>query len=176
MSNYVYIATSLDGFIAEKDGGLEWLTEYPNPDGSDFGYADFMQTLDVIVMGRVTFETVLSFGQWPYNKPVWVMSRTLVDVPPDTIGKAMIVDGGPLSVLEQAHTAGYENVYVDGGSVIRSFLNEDLIDEMIITIVPVALGEGIPLFTQLSRRLQFSLEKSETLIGQFVRNHYVRVR
>jgi len=78
---YVYVATSLDGFIAASDGGLDWLMETPNPEQSDYGFAEFMSGIDAIVMGRNTFETVLTFGDWPYSKPVFVLSRTLDEVP-----------------------------------------------------------------------------------------------
>ena len=74
MANIVYIATSLDGYIARKDGSIDWLTDIPNPEGSDFGFSAFMERIDGIIMGRGTFETVLSFGQWPYSKPVFVLS------------------------------------------------------------------------------------------------------
>lgn len=176
MSNYIYIAMSIDGFIAEKDGGLEWLSEFPNPDGSDLGFAHFMDGIDVIVMGRNTFEKVLSFGEWPYNKPVWVMSRTQTAVPTHLAEKVEMVTGEPDSVLEKAGDMGFQNLYVDGGALIRSFLENDLIDEMIITIVPIILGDGIPLFTRLSTRLRFALQESETRIGEFVKNHYRRMR
>ena len=81
MANYVYIATSLDGFIADKDGGLDWLMEIPNPDKSDYGFAEFMNTVDALLMGRKTFEIVVSFGQWPYTKPVFVLSNSLKEIP-----------------------------------------------------------------------------------------------
>ena len=82
MSNIVYIATSLDGYISDKDGGLEWLQMVPNPDNLDFGWADFMSRIDAIVMGRITFETVCGFDcDWPYSKPVFVLSNTLTSLP-----------------------------------------------------------------------------------------------
>ncbi len=68
MANYVYIATSLDGFIADKDGGLDWLMEIPSPDNSDYGFAEFMDRVDALVMGRNTFDKVVTFGEWPYTK------------------------------------------------------------------------------------------------------------
>ena len=80
MAVYVYVATSLDGFIAASDGSVDWLTEIPNPDGSDFGFGAFMRGVDALVMGRNTFETVLGFGSWPYDKPVFVLSETLTEV------------------------------------------------------------------------------------------------
>ena len=81
MRNVIYIATSLDGFIAAKDGSIDWLMEIPNPEGSDFGFAEFFENIDAVVLGRNTFESVLSFGQWPYTKPVFVLSNSLKTVP-----------------------------------------------------------------------------------------------
>ena len=83
MANFVYIAQSLDGYIADKNGGLDWLNEIPNPDNSDFGFAEFLNNIDAIVMGRKTFEQVMSFGVWPYPKPVFVVSTSLKELPQD---------------------------------------------------------------------------------------------
>ena len=90
MSNFVYIASSLDGFIASKDGGLDWLYEIPNPEGSDFGFAEFMCEIDAIVMGRKTFETILTFDTWPYNKPIFVLSNSLKSIQPGLSDKIEI--------------------------------------------------------------------------------------
>jgi dihydrofolate reductase len=79
--NYVFIAQSLDGFIATTDGGVEWLDAIPNSEGSDFGFSEFIAKVDALLMGRNTFEKVLSFGQWPYVLPVYVLSNTLTSVP-----------------------------------------------------------------------------------------------
>jgi dihydrofolate reductase len=95
MVNYVYIATSLDGFIATSDGGLDWLDEIPNPGKSDYGYSDFMSGIDAIVMGRKTFEKVLTFDFWPYDKPVYVPSSSKVDVPKELEDKVKTVTGNP---------------------------------------------------------------------------------
>ena len=93
MTNYVYIATSLDGHIATSEGGLDWLNEVPNPEQSDYGFADFMSGIDAIVMGRNTFETVRSFGVWPYERPVFVLSENLPEIPAELAGKAELVGG-----------------------------------------------------------------------------------
>ena len=91
MTIYIYIAASLDNFIATPDGGLDWLYAIPNPEQSDYGFADFIQRVDALVMGRKTFETVLSFEPWPYQKPVFVLSRTLAALPEKAIGKAELI-------------------------------------------------------------------------------------
>jgi len=77
----VYIATSLDGHIAKKDGSIDWLMEVPNPDNSDYGFSEFIERIDGIIMGRNTFETVVGFDQWPYSKPVFVLSNNLKKPP-----------------------------------------------------------------------------------------------
>ena len=91
MANYVYIATSLDGFIATVDGGIDWLNDVPNPDKSDYGYAEFMNGIAALVMGRRTFEKVLTFDAWPYDKPVFVLSNSLTELPEN------MTDGGDVS-------------------------------------------------------------------------------
>ena len=176
MSVYVFIATSLDGFIATSDGGVEWLDEIPNPDHSDFGYAEFMTGIDALVMGRNTFEKVLTFGGWPYDKPVFVLSNTLSGVPVEVEGKAEIVRVAPRTLVESLAQRGVENLYVDGGRVIQSFLEDDLIDEMTITQVPVLLGNGLPLFGRLTKRLQFNHVRTETFDNNLVQSTYSRVR
>ena len=133
MANIIYIATSLDGFIAASDGGIEWLNEIPNPEQSDYGWSDFISGIDAILMGRNTFEKVLTFGFWPYEKPVFVITNSLKKLPKDIVGKAEIVKGSINEIIDQLNQRGYINIYVDGGKVIQSFLAEDMIDEMIIT-------------------------------------------
>ena len=176
MTNHVYIATSLDGYIATPDGGLDWLYAIPNPDNDDYGYADFIEGIDAIVMGRNTFEKVLTFDSWPYNKPVFVLSNSLNQLPEAVKNKAERVNGGINDIVQQLNVKGYANLYIDGGGVIRSFLAEDLIDEMIITRVPVVLGSGIPLFTQLPNTLRFEHQKTEVLSSALVKTCYIRRR
>jgi len=176
MANYVYIATSLDGFIATVDGGVDWLNEIPNPDGSDYGYAEFISSTDALVMGRNTFEKVLTFGSWPYDKPVFVLSNSLTELPEDFADKAEIVSGEINEVVSQLSQRGYDNLYIDGGRVIQSFLREDLIDKMIITRVPILLGDGIPLFAKLGYELRFRHEKTEIYNNMLVKSCYVRDR
>ena len=171
----MYIATSLDGFIATKDGGIDWLSEIPNPEKSDYGYSAFMSGVDALVMGRNTFEKVVSLGRWPYDKPVFVLSHTLDKVPEEVVGKAEIIGGPIKAITKHLSQRGYYHLYVDGGRVIQSFLEADAIDEMIITQVPTLLGDGIPLFGKLARRLTFRLKKTK-IYDNLVQSHYVRDR
>jgi dihydrofolate reductase len=174
MKTIVYIAQSLDGFIAKKDGDITWLEEFPNPDGSDFGFSDFMKKIDALLMGRNTYEKVLTFGFWPYEKPVYVISNTIKVVPENLEGKVFIVRGEILEILESLENKGLKSIYVDGGKLIQSFLSEDLIDTMIITTMPVILGEGLPLFASIGRELKWDLVESQVLNKYAVKSEYSR--
>ncbi|MDD1780184.1 dihydrofolate reductase family protein [Enterovibrio sp. ZSDZ35] len=177
MANIVYIATSLDGYIADKDNKLDWLHDIPNPEGSDFGFAAFMDRVDALVMGRNTLEMVLSFDcDWPYSKPVFVLSNTLTSVPNGYEDKVFLVKGELRSIVEDLNAKGFENLYVDGGLTVQSFLKEDLIDEMIITTIPVLLGGGVSLFGEVAQPLKFKHVEAERLADYIVKNRYLRVR
>lgn len=177
MANIVYIATSLDGFIADKDNKVDWLHDIPNPDGLDLGFDDFMARIDALVMGRNTLEIVLSFAiDWPYNKPVFVLSNTLTDVPAGLEDKVFLVNGPLPQVIKQLNAQGYNNLYIDGGKTIQGFLQQDLIDEMIITTIPVLLGGGISLFGELASPLKFKHAKAERLLDCLVQNTFLRQR
>ena len=175
--NKVFIAASIDGYIADKAGNLDWLQSIPNPEGIDMGFKDFMQSVDALVMGRGTFETVCSFDmEWPYEIPVFVLSRTLTDIPEKAQGKAEIVKGNIQDVLKKIHAKGYLKLYIDGGITIQRFLKEDLIDELIITSIPILLGGGVPLFSELKNKQEFTLIKSEVFLNEIVQSHYKRQR
>jgi dihydrofolate reductase len=176
MSTYVYVAQSIDGFIAGKDGDMDWLNDIPNPEKSDFGFAEFIDKIDVIVMGRHTFEKVQSFGMWPYTKPVLVISKTLTELAAEYDGKARVLNLEPIQIAEYLKKEDLTNLYIDGGLLIQSFLKNDLIDELIITTVPVLLGEGIPLFGKLDQSLKFKFQRSEVLVNSLVKSYYIRER
>ena len=151
ITGHVFIAASMDGYIARPDGAIDWLNPFAAT-GEDHGYDAFMKTVDGIVMGRGTYETALSFGGWPYEKPVFVMSATLTDkdVRPDLAGKVRIVAGSPKAVMAELADEGLRKVYVDGGRIIQSFLRAGLIADLIVTRVPILLGQGLPLFGALA--------------------------
>jgi dihydrofolate reductase len=176
MGVFIYIGKSLDGFIAGKNDDLQWLEDIPNPENSDFGFTAFIDRIDAIVMGRRTFETVQSFGTWIYTRPVYVVSTTLAHLPPEYDGRAQVLNLKPAQIIKELEDKGYKNLYIDGGVLIQSFLAEDLIDEMIITTVPVLLGDGIPLFANLAKQLQFRHVRTEILAGHLVKSHYARQR
>jgi len=175
--NKVFIATSLDGYIADKEGGLDWLHSIPNRQQDDMGYNRFINQVDAIVMGRTTFETVCGFEcPWPYTKPVFVLSTTLNDVPETYANKVKLVKGTLSEVLDDIHSQGHKQLYIDGGTTIQSFLKEDLIDDICITTIPILLGGGFPLFGALQKPLGFELVESKTFIGQVNQCHYRRKR
>lgn len=172
MKNYVYIAQSLDGYIAGPNGEIDWLDDIENPDQNDFGFSVFMGRVDALVMGKNTFEKILTFGMWPYEKPVFVASNSLSALPSSVEGKSFLLKGTPKEMVTTLHGKGIENLYIDGGVLIQSFLNENLIDELIVTTVPVLLGDGIPLFGSLAKRVKLKLIGSEVLLNQLVQTHY----
>ena len=175
--NTVFIARSLDGYIADKNGGLDWLNAVPNPDHLDMGYENFIKGVDAIVMGRITFETVCSFDiKWPYKIPVFVLSSSLESLPEDYKDKAEIVKGSLSEVLEQIYKKGYKQLYIDGGVTVQNFLKEDLIDELIITTIPILLGGGIPLFGQLPNEMEYEHVESVLYLDALVQNSYRRKR
>jgi dihydrofolate reductase len=177
MPNVVFIGTSLDGYIADKDGGLDFLHSIPNPEQDDLGYLDFMNGIDALLMGRKTYETVLGFGgQWPYHKPVFVLSNTLSFLPVDLPEKIELVNGSIRQVVGEINSMGFEQLYIDGGKLIQSFLKEDMIDEIIITQVPILLGGGTPLFGDLPAHLTFELVGTKVLLNVMVQSHYKRIK
>jgi len=152
---HVFIGCSLDGFIARPDGDLGWLTDPPHDEGhvaghegpeAPPGYEDFMAGIDHLVMGRATYEKVLTFGTWPYSaQHVVVLGTTLRPGEDERITVARSVD----EVVRTLEGRGARGVYVDGGRVIQEFLRRGLIDEMVISTAPVLIGAGIPLFGAL---------------------------
>ncbi|MFT5821880.1 MAG: dihydrofolate reductase [Crocinitomix sp.] len=173
--NIVFIAKSIDGFIAGKNGELDWLHAIPNPENNDMGFSDLMDEIDAIVMGKTTFETVLGFDiDWPYLKHVFVLSTSIKEIPEELKGKVTLLSGSENEILNKIHERGYFKLYVDGGRVVQNFLKADLIDELRITTMPILLGGGFPLFNELVKPLQFKHLKTEVFLGQVVQSHYER--
>ena len=171
----VYIGTSLDGFIARTDGDISWLVKFGDADAIA-AYHEFMANIDVIVIGRGTFETVLGFPFWPYDKPVFVLSKTLNNLPDNLTAKAVLSSLEPLELLRHLSDQGFKAAYIDGGKVIQSFLVADLIDSLIIATVPVLTGNGIPLFGSLDTDIDFEHVRTSTYPNGLVRSYYKRKR
>ncbi|MDB5703267.1 MAG: bifunctional deaminase-reductase domain protein [Sphingomonas bacterium] len=147
MTASVFIGTSVDGFIARLDGGLDWL---PAGGGEPHGYDEFMASVDALVVGRNTFEIVLGFDPWPYHdKRVVVLSSGPLDLAEVRGGKVEQMAGTPAEIVAQLAASGAHHLYIDGGITIQRFLAAGLIDRLIVTRVPVLIGEGVPLFGSL---------------------------
>lgn len=170
----VYIAVSLDGFIARLDGSIDWLVNHPVPEGQDFGFAEFFESVDALVMGSGTFEMARSFGMWPYGKkPVVVMSHRTLDLSGLEQYPVELVDLSPASLLALLDSRGLHEIYVDGGKVIQSFLREGLIDELTITRLPLLIGTGLPLFGEVPADIVLTHARTQTFENGFVQSTYV---
>lgn len=165
----VFIATSLDGFIARPNGDLDWL---PGDDVEDHGYYAFMDTVDGLVMGRGTFEKVLTFGAWPFTKPVVVLSSRRIDLPPELPKSVEVMSGSPTEVVSQLDRRGWKNAYIDGGDTITRFLEAGLIQRMIITRIPVLIGSGIPLFGRLTHDIRLKHVETRSYRSGLVQHEY----
>ncbi len=171
----VFIATSLDGFIARKDGQIDWLNQANAvvPAGEDCGFSAFMSTIDVLVMGRKTFEQVLSFGQWPYGStPVIVMSHSLRSLPANAPTGVSLSAENPADLVERLSKQGAKRIYVDGGLTIQSFIENNLINEITITVVPIIIGSGKPLFSEIKQDIHLELIASQSYGFGFVQSKY----
>jgi dihydrofolate reductase len=146
MNVSVFIGTSVDGFIARPNGELDFL---PPGGGEPHGYAEFMESVDALVIGRKTYETVLAFETWPYDeKPVFVLStRSLAPAPAGAVVEHL--SGEPAEIVSQLDARGIKHIYVDGRITIQRFLRAGLIQRLIITRVPVLIGDGVSLFGSL---------------------------
>jgi len=178
MKTSVYIATTLDGFIARKNGELDWL---PGSDGEvetgfaneDFGYNTFMDSVDVLIMGRNTYELVLSFGQWPYgHKRVIIMSSSLRELSDDLPSTVELKSCSPDELYVELQESGARHLYIDGGKTIQSFLESGLISDIILTRVPILIGQGISLFGPLKVDKKLRHIETHTFNNGFVQSKY----
>lgn len=169
MKASVFIATSLDGFIARENGGIDWLPEDCEP----HGYEEFVATIDAYVIGRKTFETVMGFGAWPYGeKPVFVLSSTMADLVPPKGAACELMAGSPQTIAGKLSGRGLTHVYVDGGVTIQRFLAAGVLGRLIITRIPVLLGTGIPLFGPLPHDVTLKHVWTRTFPSGMVQSEY----
>jgi len=168
----VFIGTSLDGFIARLNGAFDFL---PPGGGEPHGYDEFMATVDALVMGRKSFESILAFDKWPYGeKPVFVLStKPLGTAPVGAVVERM--SGAPAEIVSQLTARGIRHIYVDGGITIQRFLNAGLIQRLVITRVPVLIGSGIPLFGAVPSDILLKHVGTRQYASGLVQSEYVVV-
>lgn len=171
----VFIATSLDGFIAREDGRIDWLEEAHRsaPAGEDFGYQEFFDAVDVVILGRKTFETVHCFPEWPYGeKRVVVLSKSLHQLPADCPPSVRLTDQSPAKIMRSLEHESFQRAYIDGGATIQSFLAAGLVSDLTITTIPILLGSGMPLFGPLTEDLPLTHESTQAYPNGFVKSMY----
>ena len=174
-----FIATSLDGYIARRDGSIDWLTDVQSliPEGEDCGYLDYMASIDGLVMGRHTFQSAVGFAEWPYGDlPVTVLSRTQVTIPPALARSVRSSQEMPDELVARLSRERFHHLYVDGGQTIQNFLRAGLLDEITVTVIPVLLGDGRPLFGPLPHDVKLDLVGSRAYEFGFVQSTYRFVR
>ncbi len=169
MNATVFVGTSVDGFIARANGELDWL---PPDGGEPHGYDEFIATVDAVVMGRNTYDIVLAFDTWPYGeKPVFVLStRALAPAPAGAAVEHL--SGEPAEIVAQLAERGIQHIYVDGGITIQRFLRAGVIQRLIITRVPVLIGEGIPLFGVTGRDIALKHIATRQYASGLVQSEY----
>lgn len=173
MKATVYIATSLDGFIARANGDIDWLDTAAQAEGEDYGYKAFMDTVDVLVMGRKTYEKVLSFDGWPYGtKPVVVLSHRSLRIAEGVPKCVETMSCSPAELIDRLSERGAKHLYIDGGKTIQGFLDAGLIQRLIITRIPVLIGSGIPLFGPLQRDITLRHVETRTFSDGIAQSEY----
>ena len=170
MTVSVFVGTSVDGFIARPNGALDFL---PEGGGEPHGYSEFIASVDALVIGRKTFETVLAFDEWPYDsKRVVVLSSRPVDLSAVRGSVVEWMSGAPAEIVAKLAASGARHLYVDGGITVEGFLRAGLVDRLVITRVPVLIGEGIPLFGSLPRDVRLQHVATQQYASGLVKSEY----
>jgi dihydrofolate reductase len=170
MTASVFVGTSVDGFIARLNGDLDFL---PADGGEPHGYEEFIATVDAIVIGRKTFETVLGFPEWPYGKKrVVVLSSRAIDFGAVRGGVVEQMSGEPAEIISRLAASGAEHLYVDGGITIQRFLRAGEVQRLVITRVPVLIGEGIPLFGVVPHDIKLRHVATQNYASGLVKTEY----
>lgn len=172
-TGHSFMATSLDGFVARPDHRLDWLTKQPTAP-EDHGYDAFVAGMDGIVMGSGSFRTVLGFAEWPYAKPVVVLSHSLTpaDIPPHLTDRVRLSTLSPAALMAELATQGWTRVYVDGGSLIHSFLRAGLVQDMTLTVIPILIGQGLRMFGPLTQDIDLTLDRATPFPSGLVQLRY----
>jgi dihydrofolate reductase len=164
----VYIAVTLDGFIARRDGSIDWLSLVERP-GEDYGYQRFRDSIDTVVIGRSTYNLALGFEPWPYAGKRCVV---LTHSPTAPRHDEEFHHGLPEQLLARLSAEGAKRAYVDGGAVIQQFLAAGLITDLTVSIIPILLGEGVPLFGKIGRDVRLTLKASTAFESGLVQLEY----
>ena len=167
----LYIACSLDGYIATPDGGVEWLEGHGEETGDDYGYQEFYGSVDSLLTGSATYEQVAGWGPWPYpDRPCWVFSSRDLPLEGPTL---VLAKNGPRAALEEIAARGLKRAWlIGGGKLIAAFRAEGLITEYFVTIIPVILGDGLPLFPPPEPMEKLRLVESKSYPNGFVQVKY----
>jgi dihydrofolate reductase len=166
----VFCGVSVDGFLARTNHALDFL----DAGGAEpHGYEEFFASVDVLVIGRKTFEVVLGFAKWPYGKKaVVVLSSRPLDFSSIKGGVVEQMAGVPAEIVTQLKARDFKHAYIDGGITIQRFLSAGLIDRLVVTRVPVLIGEGIPLFGLVPRDITLKHVATRTYRGGLVQSEY----
>lgn len=177
-TGHVFIATSLDGFVARRDHQIDWLVKQATQ-GEEHGFEAFMESVDGLVMGRGSFQNLLSFDQeWPYAKPTVVLSKSLSqsDVPANLAGRVEISSLDPVALMKKLGKDRLSRVYVDGGQVVQSFIRLRLVDDIILTTIPILIGDGLRLFGEIGSEIEGDIDLellgSKSFESGLVQSHY----
>ena len=195
MKTSVFVGVSLDGFIARPDGGIDWLDEagsepteslnggtdgagngkdHDRANAADHGYQAFIDTVDYLVMGRNTYEVVADFEPWPYPQtPVLVLTTPPLELPDRLADSVEGMSGSPQSIVDRLAERGAQHLYIDGGQTIQAFLRAGLIDELIITRLPILIGQGIPLFGPMEDDIHLRHIETRSFPTGLVQSRYV---
>jgi dihydrofolate reductase len=170
MKASVFVGTSVDGFIARHNGDFDFL---PEGGGEPHGYTEFIATVDVLVIGRNTFDKVLTFDKWPYDDlRVVVLSNRAIDTSAIRGGRVEHMAGPPQEIVSRLAASGAQHAYIDGGITVQQFLRAGLIQRLVITRVPVLVGEGIPLFGSLPHDVKLRHLSTQTYASGLVKSEY----
>ncbi|MFT5675986.1 MAG: dihydrofolate reductase [Paraglaciecola sp.] len=172
-TGHMFMAMSLDGFVAREDFGLDWLMKQKT-DGENHGNEAFMESVDGLVMGSGSFRTILTFDSWPYEKPVVVLSKTLkpIDIPDELRDKVSISQQTPRQVMESLSEQGWKRAYIDGGKIIQSFMRAGLIGDMTVTLVPILIGSGKRMFGELDTDIDLHLLETKSFPSGLITTRY----
>jgi dihydrofolate reductase len=173
MKASVYIATTVDGFIARENGSVDWLPTGEGTNSEDYGYHSFMNSVDALVMGRNSYELVRTIGAWPYgDKPVIILTTRDLDIPENISNTVSQISGSPSEIVQRLTEKGYQHLYIDGGKTIQGFISAGLIQTLIITKVPVLIGCGLPLFGALPHDIHLKHLETLHFDNGFVQSQY----